>query len=157
MTIQLHFTLESTGVGKKLYVTGKQKDTGQVQEASFSEPCTTGWAFRSTGPQLFMPYCHGHLALMPRSLCPAITGLLADVGKGRACPPRWLDGELLLLVRAFCPVQRRRTDAVLLLRSTAALVGPAGPFPPIRPKDCRRIALSVRATVAKYPSPCYRR
>ncbi len=86
----------------------------------------------------------------------AITGLVsvaADL-KGRACPPRWLDGELLLLVRAECPVQRRRADAVLLLRRTAALVGPAGPFPPIRPKACRCTALSVRATVAKYPSPC---
>ena len=49
----------------------------------------------------------------------------------------------------------RRTDAVLLLRRTAALVGPAGPFPPIRPKACRSIALSVRATAAKYLSPCY--
>ena len=73
----------------------------------------------------------------------------------QACPPRWLDGELLLLVRAFCPVQRRRTDAVLLLRSIAALVGPAGPFPPIRPKACHGIARSVRATVAKYPPSSY--
>ena len=96
------------------------------------------------------------LCQSPRTFCPATTGLRADVGKARACQPRLLDGELLLLVRAFCPVQRRRTDAVLLLRRTAALVGPAGPFPPIRPKACRRIALSVRATVAKYPSPCYK-
>ena len=93
----------------------------------------------------------------PRTFCLATTGLRADVGKGRACPPRWLDGELLLLVRAECPVQRRRTDAVLLLRSTATLVGPAGPFPPIRPKACRSIALSVRATFAKYLSPYYRK
>ena len=41
----------------------------------------------------------------PRTFCPDATGLRADVGKGRACPPRWLDGELLLLVRAECPVQ----------------------------------------------------
>ena len=93
----------------------------------------------------------------PWTFCPAPTGLRADVGKGRACPSRLLDGELLLLVRAECPVQRRRTDAVLLLRSTAALVGPAGPFPPIRPKACRSIALSVRATFAKYLSPYYRK
>ena len=100
--------------------------------------------------------CHRRpCALLPRTFCPAATGLRADVGKGRACPPRWLDGELLLLVRAECPVQRRRTDAVLLLRSTAALVGPAGPFPSIRPKACRSIALSVRATAAKYLSPCH--
>ena len=52
--------------------------------------------------------CPLPLALLPRSFCPATTGLRADVGKGRACPPRWLDGELLLLVRAECPVQRRR-------------------------------------------------
>jgi len=112
----------------------------------------------------FVPCCRGPSALPPQALCPsprtfcsATTGLRADVGKGRACPTRLLDGELLLLVRAECPVQRRRTDAVLLLRRTAALVGPAGPFPPIRPKACRCIALSVHATVAKYPSPCYRR
>ena len=89
--------------------------------------------------------------MSPRTVCPATTGLRADVGKGRACPTRLLDGELLLLVRAECPVQRRRTDAVLLLRSTAALVGPAGPFPPIRQKACPGIVLTVRATVAKYP------
>ena len=99
--------------------------------------------------------CPLPLALLPRSFCPATTGLRADVGKGRACPPRWLDGELLLLVRAECPVQRRRADAVLLLRSIAALVGPAGPFPPIRPKACHGIARSVRATVAKYPPSSY--
>jgi len=104
-----------------------------------------------------MPCCRRPSALMPRNFCYAITGLRADVGKGRAYPTRLLDGELLLLVRAFCPVQRRRTDAVLLLCSIAALVGPAGPFPPIRPKACHGIALSVRATVAKYPSPCYQK
>jgi hypothetical protein len=88
--------------------------------------------------------CHRRpSALLLRTFGPATAGLRADVGKGRACPPRLLDGELLLLVRAFCPVQRRRTDAVLLLRSTAALVGPAGPFPPIRPKACPGIAQSV--------------
>ena len=36
-----------------------------------------------------------------RTFCRATTGLRADVGKGRACPPRLLDGELLLLVRAI--------------------------------------------------------
>ena len=120
-------------------------------------PCCHGRA--SLPPQALcivatdlLPCCDRPCALLPRTFCPAATDFRADVGKGRACPPRWLDGELLLLVRAFCPVQRRRTDAVLLLRSTAALVGPAGPFPPIRPKVCRCIALSVRATVAKYPS-----
>ncbi len=123
-------------------------------------PCCHGRA--SLPPQALcivatdLLFCHYRpCALLPRTFCPATTGLRADVGKGRACPPRLLDGELLLLVRAFCPVQRRRTDAVLLLRSTAALVGPAGPFPPIRPKACRSIALSVRATAAKYLSPCH--
>ena len=96
--------------------------------------------------------CHRRpSALLLRTFGPATAGLRADVGKGRACPSRLLDGELLLLVRAECPVQRRRTDAVLLLRSTAALVGPAGPFPPIRQKACPGIVLTVRATVAKYP------
>ena len=120
-------------------------------------PCCQGRA--SLPPQALcivathLLFCHyTPCALLPRTVCPAATGLRADVGKGRACPPRLLDGELLLLVSAFCPVQRRRTDAVLLLRSTAALVGPAGSFPPIRPKACRSIALSVRTTVAKYPS-----
>ena len=109
-------------------------------------PCCHGRA--SLPPQALcivatdLLFCHYRpCALLPRTFCPATTGLRADVGKGRACPTRLLDGELLLLVMAFCPVQRRRTDAVLLLRSTAAIVGPAGPFPPIRPKACRGMAL----------------
>ena len=111
--------------------------------------------------------------LIPRTFCSATTGLRADTtdlnalplqafglistdlnalppqafgltsGKGGLVRLGCRGGELLLLVRAFRPVQRRRTDAVLLLRRTAALVGPAGPFPPIRPKARHGIALSV--------------
>ena len=50
---------------------------------------------------VLVPCHHRPSALLPRTLCTAITGLRADVGKGRACPTRLLDGELLLLVRAY--------------------------------------------------------
>ena len=39
--------------------------------------------------------------MLLRTFGPATAGLRADVGKGRACPTRLLDGELLLLVRAY--------------------------------------------------------
>ena len=55
------------------------------------------------------------------------------------------DGELLLLVRAFCPAQRSSNRRRPYACSTAILDWPANPFPPIRPKVCVVRTISCRA------------
>ncbi len=90
----------------------------------------------------------------PRTFCPDATGLRADVGKGRACPPRWLDGELLLLVRAECPVQPLPSSGPLVLSLLFARKPVAAqhyrfaqPSPNILPRASRR---AFRGTTGRF-------